>query len=49
MVTRIKGQDHVSMVLASNGRTITAISGNHSNRVGVGEYPKGAVVALRQP
>lgn len=48
-VTKRRGGHHVSVILADNGSTFTAISPNHNRAVGIGEYPKRIVVAYVQP
>ena len=37
---------HVGIVSAVHGRTVTLLSGNHSHRVGFGNYPKRAILAF---
>lgn len=42
-------EHHVGIVMADHGKTVTLISGNYGHRVGIGEYPKGRILAYRAP
>lgn len=44
-----KGGGHVGYVLEASGKSVKLISGNHGNKVGIGNYPRSRVIAFVRP